>query len=250
MKDLKTSLLIVVTAALCGCAHPIVITPDVSKLERDTGVQPIPKSVGYYFTEAREKEVITAGGGGDKVSYKPYKDIEGGLYKVLSNVFQSVSSITSDKDPAVSQKQLGYVMAVEVSTNSSSPSLFTWPPTVFGVNLTANISDSAGKPVTRLLAIGEGRAEWAEFKGDFSLAGKRSSDDALKKLQAALFGAPELNPNIARATNYKTQNSSADNLKPPVQSKEDQLRALKKLHDDGLITKDVYLERQKIILAY
>lgn len=36
---------------------------------------------------------------------------------------------------------------------------------------------------------------------------------------------------------------------PPVQSQEDRLRELKRLHDTNLISKEVYLERQKAILG-
>jgi len=229
---------------LAGCAHQINMTADVSQLELTPGVQPIPKNVGYYFVGSREKMVETAGGGGDKVTYSPYKDIEGGIFKILSNIFKSALPITSDKDIAIGKNDLSYIMAVEVSTNSSSPSLFTWPPTVFGVNLVANISDGSGQPVTRLFVIGEGRAEFDEFKRNHSLAANRASVDALKKMQTALLNSPDLKA--------KSTGSSVDaNISVPLspKSKEERLRDLKRFFDNGLITNEIYLERQKAILG-
>src|SRR3990172_12617983 len=110
------SVLIVV---ITGCAHPIVISPDISKIERDSGMQVIPKNVGYYILEDREKEVTTPGGGGDKIRYKPYKDIETGFYKMLSNVFKNVSALKADKDLEISKNDINYIISLEVSTNSS-----------------------------------------------------------------------------------------------------------------------------------
>ncbi|MEI7815980.1 MAG: hypothetical protein WCI45_02200 [Desulfuromonadales bacterium] len=220
------------------------MTADVSKLEPPASGQIIPKSVGYYFVESRDKIVETAGGGGDKVKYSPYKDIEGGFFKILSNTFKSAISITSEKDSVIGKSDLGYIMAVEVSTNSSSPSLFTWPPTVFGINLTANISDVTGKPVTRLLVFGEGRGEFDEFKGNHSLAANRASIDVLKKMQTALLNTPELRSN-ASVSLTKTGNDAP--LLPL--SKEVQLKDLKRLFDSGLITNEIYVERQKSILG-
>lgn len=229
---------------MVGCAHQINMTADVSQLQPTPDVQPIKKNVGYYFIENREKMVETAGGGGDKIKYSPYKDIEGGVFKILSNTFKSALSITSDKDVAIGKNDLNYIVAVEVSTNSSSPSLFTWPPTVFGVNLVANISNNSGQPVTRLFVIGEGRAEFDEFKGNHSLAGNRASLDALKKMQTALLNSPALT-----ATNTTSSIDTNISVLVPQKSKEERLRDLKRFFDSGLITNEIYLERQKAILS-
>lgn len=229
---------------MTGCAHQINMTADVSQLQPTPEVQLIQKNVGYYFIESREKVVETAGGGGDKVKYSPYKDIEGGVFKVLNNTFKSALSITSDKDVAISKNDLSYIMALEVSTNSSSPSLFTWPPTVFGVNVVANITNNSGQPVTRILVTGEGRAEFDEFKGNHSLAGNRASVDALKKMQAALLNSPALT-----ATNAKPSIDANISVLVPPKSKEERLRDLKRFFDGGLITNDIYMERQKAILG-
>jgi len=194
MRIVKLFSAVFALVVIAGCAHPIVLSPDVSKIERGANDQLINKNVGYYISpETREKAAESAGGGGDKVSYYPYKDTEGGFYKMLSNVFSNVTLLKSpnDKD-AVNQRAIKYVIIPEITTTSSSPSPFTWPPTLFTINLTCKISDANGNPVSNISVVGEGRAEFDEFKSDFSLAGKRAAHDALTKMQARLLQAPEL----------------------------------------------------------
>ena len=69
MRTLRLCFGFILISILCGCAHQINMTADVSKLEPPASGQIIPKSVGYYFVESRDKIVETAGGGGDKVKY-------------------------------------------------------------------------------------------------------------------------------------------------------------------------------------
>jgi hypothetical protein len=240
---LFTSILFV-ALLLTGCAHPLVISPDISKIERDSGAQVINKHVGYYISEDREKEVTTAGGGGDKVKYKPYKDIETAFYKMLSNVFTKVSALKSEKDPAIAGGGISYIISLDVSTNSSSSSLFTWPPTTFGVNLNCSIKDEAGKDVKTILVTGEGSAEFDEFKSDFSLAGKRASQDALLKMQRALLSTPELAGGLPAVSNAQ----GIQPLSQSILSRDEKLKELKRLNDSGLIIESIYLDRQKAIL--
>ncbi len=64
---------------LFGCAHPITMNPDLAAVTVPAGAKPIAKKVGYHIPEAlRSVEVTTPGGGGDKVRYFPYRDIEPG----------------------------------------------------------------------------------------------------------------------------------------------------------------------------
>ncbi|OGB24519.1 MAG: hypothetical protein A3I66_10740 [Burkholderiales bacterium RIFCSPLOWO2_02_FULL_57_36] len=143
--------------------------------------------------DVRIKEVITPGGGGDKVSYQPYRDIETAFYKMLTNVFGNVTKLKTPKDAdAISKNNIAYVITPQLLTDSSSPSPFTWPPTKFSVDLTCNIADAAGNPVISKNVSGTGAAEFSEFKADFSLSAKRASQDALLKMQQALLDAPEL----------------------------------------------------------
>jgi len=184
----------IIVAALTGCAHPIIMSPDIGKIEPAATSQPIKKNVAYYIAEdVRIKEVITPGGGGDKVSYQPYRDIETAFYKMLTNVFGNVTKLKTPKDAdAISKNNIAYVITPQLLTDSSSPSPFTWPPTKFSVDLTCNIADAAGNPVISKNVSGTGAAEFSEFKADFSLSAKRASQDALLKMQQALLDAPEL----------------------------------------------------------
>jgi hypothetical protein len=172
---------------LLGCAHPISMNPDLALVSAASS-KVIDKQVGYHIPDAlRSLEVTTPGGGGDKVRYFPYRDIEPGLYKALAESFHSVSKIQNPKDLAsLKNSGISLLITPELTTNSSSASAFTWPPTLFTVTLVCAITDSSGSPVETVKVIGEGRAEFDEFKSNFSLAAVRASNDALGKLIKAL----------------------------------------------------------------
>lgn len=199
-----------VLAALTGCAHPIVISPNMEKIEKNAIGQPINKNVAYYIAEdVRTKEVTTPGGGGDKVSYQPYRDIETAFYKMLSNVFANVTKLKTLADvDTISKNNVSYIITPVLTTNSSSPSPFTWPPTKFSAELTCNINDAAGNPVLIAKVTGEGSAEFEEFKKDFSMSGKRATEDMLVKMQHALSNAAELRTNGNGASPVSTTNNS------------------------------------------
>ena len=194
MRIIKLAASLVAAAILVGCAHPIAMTPDVAKIEREASSQPIRKDVAYFIADdLRSREVTTPGGGGDKVSYVPYRDIETGFYKMLTNVFGSVTKLKSPTDmEAIKKNNVAYVITPTLVTNSSSPSPFTWPPTQFYVELTCDITDAAGNKVMSHKVMGEGRAEYDEFKSDFSLSAKRGAQDALLKMQRTLLDAQAL----------------------------------------------------------
>lgn len=169
-----------------GCAHPISLAGNPVALV-GSGKSKVDIAVGLAISEEdRKREIITPGGGGDKVSYLPYRDLETGIYIAFSESFTKVVRISGSQDPKVKSEALRYLVTPQISTTSYSPSLLTWPPTVFTVELVCKISDAEGKSVTEVRAMGEGRAEFDEFKTDFSLAAKRASDDALAKLVKAL----------------------------------------------------------------
>jgi hypothetical protein len=194
MRILKLISLLAAVAVITGCAHPILISPDISKVERSGNIQPIDKNVGYYIpADIRDKAVKTKGGGGDSVTYMPYKEMETAFYKMLSNVFKNVTVLKSPNDAeAIAKHSISYVITPEITTESSSPSPFTWPPTKFSVNLTCNIANPSGKVIGKPAVTGEGAAEFSEFKRDFSLSGKRATLDSLLKMQDTLLKMPEL----------------------------------------------------------
>jgi hypothetical protein len=187
-------------ALLAGCAHQIVITPDVTQLEAKD-VQPIDRNVGYVITPAdREKVVTTPGGGGDKVSYKPYAELEPALFKVLSNVFRRAYAMGAANDQALIQaKEISLVLVPVITTDSSSDGVFTWPPTSFTVDVSCKVLDRDGKLVWEKRVVGQGAATFDEFKTDLPLAARRASLKAMSELQKELNAAPALRTPVAVA---------------------------------------------------
>lgn len=181
-------------AVMAGCAHPMIITPDVAAITLNATQQPIQKNVGFYISpENRSKEVTTPGGGGDKVTYHPYADMETGYYKMLSNVFKGVTILNSPNDTdAIQKHNISYVLVPEITTDSSSSSILTWIPTDFSVILLSRINDMSGKEVSSVSVTGKGHADFSEFKSQLSLSGQRAAQDAIVKTQDALLKTPAL----------------------------------------------------------
>jgi len=180
-------------ALLAACAHPISIAPDLSKVDASaSGLRP--KTVGLYMPAAeKSSQATTPGGGGDKVSYYPYRDLEGGLYKMLGNVFEKVVVVSSPNDlESLVRGNVAYVVQPRIITQSSSDSLVTWPPTFFQIQLSSTFTDAGGTKISEVSVTGVGNATFSEFSGDFSLAAKRASLDVLAKAQKAISEDPKL----------------------------------------------------------
>ncbi|CAG4892605.1 hypothetical protein [Paraburkholderia saeva] len=202
MHLIRTIVLTGAVASLAGCAHDITISGDPAAFTTSTksaatstdNATPINKTVGLVITDdLRTKEVVTPGGGGDKVAYKPYRDLELPIYVELGQVFKNVVKLNTTPDQATSlSKNLNYVVTPTISTTSSSPSLLTWPPTDFSVTLVCTVTDPDGKLVTKKEVTGSGHAEFSEFKRNFGLAAQRATLDAVQKMQAAMQDSPEL----------------------------------------------------------
>lgn len=185
--------LLLVVALASGCAHPITMNPDLASISGNKSTV-IPKSVGYHIAEsAKSIEVTTAGGGGDKVRYFPYRDIEPGFYKALSEAFGNVSRVQDPKDAgAMASSGIQLLITPEIKTISSSESLFTWPPTQFTVDLTCTVTSAQGQAVDVIRVSGFGQATFDEFKTNFSLAAVRATNNALNLLIKALTDSPKL----------------------------------------------------------
>jgi hypothetical protein len=173
---------------LGGCAHPIQLTPDPTQLMGQGSGQKIDRPVVLVVSDAQlAQEVVSPGGGGDKVSYKPYKDLQTGMYIALGEVFTRVSLANSPSDPRVGTDPATVIVTPDITTTSYSPSLFTWPPTVFTITLEFAFRDSKGtRTITTVRVQGEGRAEFDEFKSDFSLSSKRAAQDVLTRMVKAI----------------------------------------------------------------
>jgi len=234
----------IIVISLVGCAHPIVVSPNTSKIEREMGAPPKTKAnVGYFIpAEASNLEVTTPGGGGDNVRYFPYRDLDAAYQRMLLNVFENVTKLKSAADNnELTKDGIKYVLAPDVITHSGSTGFFTWPPTNFTVDLTSKIRDGSGKMIGNPRVVGNGQAEFSEFKGDYGLAGRRAMEDALIKMQRALL-------------EIKFENVDTSVTPPntePVQQKDQasgRLEKLKDLSDRGLITKEEYERKRKEIL--
>jgi hypothetical protein len=179
--------LIATAAVLGGCAHPISLSPNLGNLTASSGGAKVDKAVGLLIPASEiVREVTSGGGGGDSVRYQPYRDLEAGLYLAVGEAFTKVTRVSGPSDPKISAEGLNYVLTPMLTTISSSPSMFTWPPTQFSVEIKAFIDDAGGKRVAQVDVRGEGRAEFDEFKSDTSLSARRAAEDALKKFVLAL----------------------------------------------------------------
>ncbi|KKD60610.1 hypothetical protein RN22_09910 [Grimontia sp. AD028] len=184
---------IVLVSVLGGCSHAIQISPPIENITSVNVENKIDKSVAYHISsEDRVKSVTTPGGGGDDVTYKPYADTEVALNAMLSRVFSKVYSLEDGDNKAfIADKNISYVFSTQVKTDSSSDSAFTWPPTDFTYELTCSAVDSSGANVWSKTVTSQGKAEFDEFKHDFSLSARRATEDAYKKMLQEIAAAPE-----------------------------------------------------------
>lgn len=192
MNILKALSVAAIALVLAGCAHPLQIAPDLAKIERSADAKPkIRANVAYYLNdELRKEEKTTPGGGGDKVTTMPYRDIEVGFYKMLSNVFENVTVLKQRPRDTPVQQSHDYVIVPVVTPNSSSSSMMTWPPTQFTVDLSCDISSPDGTLLYRKQVVGQGNAEFDAFKTAPGLAGKLAMENALLKMQNQLLDLP------------------------------------------------------------
>jgi len=174
---------------LAGCAHPITITPNLSTIDRKD-VTPIEKNAGYFISQSdREKKVVTPGGGGDKVEYMPYRDIEAALQKVLSNLFVRVYKVPSPGDTKfIADNDISFIFVPKVETRSSSTGVMTWMATDFTLVLDCKAIDRNGAVVWEQSITGNGHAEFNEMMetGDYQLSSRRASEAVFLSLQEQL----------------------------------------------------------------
>ncbi len=167
-----------------GCAHRINITPPLDQLEY-SGLPQIEKKVGYYISpENLEKQVVTPGGGGDSVKYLPYKESKPALRAILSNIFIEAYPISSLNDTHfITSKKISYIFIPKIETNSSSRSIWIWPPSDFTISLECKTTDSSGMEIWRTKVTSEANLGLPSVHRDHSLAGKTAMEEAFSKLQ-------------------------------------------------------------------
>lgn len=192
IRSIRTILALGLALTLTACAHPISVSPLSTPPREEAKL--INKHVAYVMTdELRNRSITTSGGGGDKVSYYPYRDLEKSIRDALRAVYQDVTVINSapeaKADPA---KSITLIFTPEISTSSSSDSMLTWPPTQFFINLECTAVDAEGKQLSKFRVSSNGAAQFSEFKSDFGLAGRRAATDLGNKLVQELTSNPTL----------------------------------------------------------
>lgn len=173
--------------AFSGCAHQITITPETTPKRVTENLNP--KKVAYIMTdEQRNTKVSTAGGGGDKVNYYPYRDLEKSIRDALNAVYSDVQVIKSDADiEKFKPEKLSYIFKPTITTTSDSDSVFTWPPTSFKIDITCIVIDENSNLISEFTVTGTGNAEFSEFKKHFGLAGSRAASDVSEKLKEEIL---------------------------------------------------------------
>jgi len=179
MKKLTNVILIIIaTYFFTGCAHKISITPKNDEIMLIEPNNKLNVNVGYFISqEDRVKQIITPGGGGDKVEYAPYGDTETAFRLVLSKIFNKVYSLDSvDNKEIIESKNIKYVFVPSIYTTSYSESLFTWPPTKFTFELRCYALNKEQKEVWSDIIYSEGYATFDEFKSNFGLSAQRATE--------------------------------------------------------------------------
>lgn len=187
----RLSLLAAIIVICAGCAHPIVITPNLSTVDFKDSAK-INRVVGYFISDAdRGKEVTTPGGGGDSIRYFPYRDLEPGIQKVLLNIFADVLKMPLANDQSfITKNKISFVFIPEFGTSSSSSGVLTWPPTDFSISLNCKAFDENGALIWQKVIRHDGAATFDEFKNDFALSGKRAGENVFIDLHKEINAEP------------------------------------------------------------
>ncbi|MDP9601737.1 UNVERIFIED_ORG: hypothetical protein J2W38_001523 [Variovorax paradoxus] len=171
---------------LAGCVHPITMITETAPARSQAHL--VPKKVAYVMTDAdRDLEVVTPGGSDDRVSYYPYRDLEKSIRDALRAVYRDVIVLRTAGDAKANEAAgVSLVFSPRIKTDSSSSSWISWPPTSFTAEVSCVVSDAAGAEVTRVRAVGNGTAEFGEFKGDFGLAARRAATRLTSQLSSEI----------------------------------------------------------------
>lgn len=172
--------IIAMTLLFSGCAHKISLEGDINRKDVSLGDKKNTSKVGLYVNQSENtKEFISDGGGGDKLSYYPYKDISKMLYKALKGTFKNIQKVSNnDKNSNIKY----FFKIANIETSSSSSSFAFWPPEEFSIKIDLQVFDKSQKMIWGKEVIGHGSAVRSEFLNDFSIAARKASKDAVMKL--------------------------------------------------------------------
>ncbi|MGE5947128.1 MAG: hypothetical protein ACM35F_10605 [Betaproteobacteria bacterium] len=175
--------------ALGGCAHPVLVRADISY----PATQAVDASVGYFISDANRKlEVTTPAGGGDKIRYFPYRDLEPAILNTLNSVYAKVYSVPeAGRATYVANHHLTFVFEPILTTSSSSNSSFFWPATDFDLTIKVTAMNASGQPVWNREFSGHGHVEKNRSLVDVPPA-KEAAQQAFDKLRRTLLEDPQL----------------------------------------------------------
>lgn len=215
MRFIRLFVLLAVVTTTFGCAHRIDISPRLEKFDRDrpAASERIGKSVGIYMPAGYfNLQVTTPGGGGDKVTYLPYRSLYVGFQKMVENIFDKAIQLSSPSDQAeLERNNITFVLTPDLTTHSGSSSLLTWPPTDFSIALTTKVMDGSGRIIASPSVVGIGKvAGFSEFRSDFGLSGRLAMEDALAKMQRTLIST--------KYDNSYAENKAAEKAKSAAES--------------------------------
>lgn len=173
---------------MAGCAHPVSVRADVNYPSDRT----IDTSVGYFISDANRKlEVTTPAGGGDKMRYFPYRDMEPAILSTLGSVFRKVYSVPEAGRAAyIADHHLTFVFEPILTTNSSSNSAIFWPATDFDLTIKVTALNTNGQTVWNRDFTGHGHVEKGRSLMDVPPA-KEAAAEAFGKLRKALMEDPQ-----------------------------------------------------------
>ncbi|GAB3260167.1 hypothetical protein [Chitinimonas naiadis] len=216
ISNLKTLSLAGLALLLGACAHPIVISPAPEAIRNPAAASKIDKQVAYVISpENRNKQVESPGGGGDKISYYPYRDLELAFYQSLSEVFRKVKVVGSTAE-ALKEADVDYVLTPTLSTTSSSTGFMTWPPTDFQLTIASQVTDRQGTKRWEGSVSGKGHAEFSEFVKDYPLAARRATEAAIKQFRDSLTQASAQFEGASPQADVRTVALSRDTVSVPI----------------------------------
>jgi len=252
MKLLQLCLISMTCFTVTACINTINIKPDMARIELvGQSGERLPLHVGYFIPETT---ITTPHIDENNLRYFAYRDMEIAYQKMLTNVFQSVTKLTSIQPDSSNAVDLVIVPAITTKTEGSDA--LTWPPTRFSVNLTSNIQSATGKPITTLIVTGTGTAGSTERLKMTGIAGSRAMEEALLKMQSALSNyryaseTPKpVQPPLVTETNIETAPTAPVTPAPnTAASISERLQLLNELKNKGLISQKEYDDKRKAII--
>jgi hypothetical protein len=138
------------------------------------------------------RDVVTPGGGGDRVKYKPYQALDVALKMALKDVFLDAVKLESF-DHASSYPEVLLVFDPEiVRTDSSSSSFATWMPEQFTIEIKCFIYDRERRKLQQIESVGHGTSTksgwgpWSNYTHDE--AGSSAMQNVVEDLFAKIDG--------------------------------------------------------------